>query len=375
MKIVADDKIPFLKGVLEPFADVVYLPGKEITSSDVKDADALLTRTRTKCNAELLEGSNVTFIASATIGFDHIDTQYCDKKGIKWTNAPGCNSSSVQQYIAATLLSLAQKRGFDLKDRTLGIVGVGNVGNKVLKLAEIFGLRIYLNDPPRERAEGHCGFVSLNGIIRECDIITFHVPLNKEGVYKTLHLADENLLKVLYKDTIIINSSRGPVVDNAKLKEVLQSGKISGAVLDVWEGEPALDEELMSLVDIATPHIAGYSADGKANGTAMSVNALCEFFNLPYKNWYPTDIPEPENTLIEIDCKGKSDQEILHDAVMATYPIWEDDKRLRDSVSTFEKQRGDYPLRREFHVYTVKLGNNTSQEVALKLKKLGFKIL
>ncbi|MBN1181969.1 MAG: 4-phosphoerythronate dehydrogenase PdxB [Bacteroidales bacterium] len=375
MKIVADDKIPFLKGVLEPFADVVYLPGKEIKPSDVKDADALLTRTRTKCNAELLQGSKVKFIATATIGFDHIDTNYCDQKGIRWTNAPGCNSSSVQQYIAAVLLYLSQKKGFDLKDRTLGIVGVGNVGNKVLKLAEILGMRIYLNDPPRERAEGHCGFVSLNGIIRECDIITFHVPLYKDGVDKTIHLANENLLKVLYKDTILINSSRGEVVDNKALKDVLGSGKISGAVLDVWEGEPALDKELMDMVDIATPHIAGYSADGKANGTAMSVNALCEFFNLPYKNWYPEDVPEPDNTFIEINCKGKSDQEILHDAVLATYPIWEDDERLRNSVDTFEKQRGDYPLRREFKAYTVKLENNSSKDIIIKLNKLGFKTI
>lgn len=375
MKIVADNKIPYLNGVLEPFADVVYLPGKEITHEHVKDADAILTRTRTQCDEKLLKGSNVKFIASASIGFDHIDTEYCKSENITWTNAPGCNSSSVQQYIAATLLSLAKKKGFELKDRSIGIVGVGNVGRKVLSLAEILGMRIMLNDPPREREEGHCGFISLNGIIRECDIITFHVPLNKEGEDKTVHLANEFFFSKLYKDTIVINTSRGPVVSNEVLKNKLKSGEISGAVLDVWEGEPVIDKELLSLINIATPHIAGYSADGKANGTAMSVQALCKFFDLPYSKWYPGDVPEPDDTHIRIDCKGKSEQEVLYEAITFTYNIMEDDAKLRASTDTFEKQRGDYPLRREFPVYTFELLNNNDENINIKLQKLGFKTI
>ena len=181
MKVVADDKIPFLKGVLEPFADVVYLPGKNISNNDLKNADALLVRTRTKCNEALLKGSTIKFIGTATIGFDHIDSDYCGRHQITWTSAPGCNSSSVQQYIGAALLKLQHDRGYILKDKTIGVVGVGNVGSKVAKLAESLGMKVLLNDPPRAMLEGSSGFVSIDRILKESDIISLHVPLNRTG--------------------------------------------------------------------------------------------------------------------------------------------------------------------------------------------------
>jgi erythronate-4-phosphate dehydrogenase len=373
MKVIADNMIPFLEGVLEPFADIVYLPGKDITNDMIQDADALLIRTRTKCTGQLLKGSKVQFIATATIGYDHIDTGYCEKNGICWTNAPGCNSSSVQQYIASALVTLSHKKGFDLKDKTLGIIGVGNVGSKIVRLAEQLGMTVYLNDPPRERKEGRCQFISLEGIIRECDIITFHVPLNMAGIDKTYHMVDDSLLNKINAGTIIMNSSRGEVVDSEALITALESGHISASVLDVWEKEPDIDRKLLEMADIATPHIAGYSADGKANGTMMSVRALSKFFGLGIDDWIPDDIPVPSDTQIRIDCKGKRDDLIIQEAILATYTILDDDKRLRNSADTFEKQRGDYPLRREFHAYSVMLSEKRT-EARKRLKRLGFNI-
>jgi erythronate-4-phosphate dehydrogenase len=374
MKIVADDKIPFLKGILEPFADIIYLPGQDITREHLMDADALLTRTRTKCNESLLNGTKVKFIATATIGYDHIDTTWCESNGIYWTNAPGCNSGSVYQYMASTLITLAHKFNFNLSDKSLGVIGVGNVGKKIVRLGELLGLRVLLNDPPRARKEGSCGFISLDGIIRECDIITCHVPLNMDGDDKTFHLMDEKILSRLNKGTILINCSRGEVVDNLALKKALQKNdRLEAAVLDVWENEPNLDIELLSKVTIATPHIAGYSADGKANGTAMSVQALSRFFNFPLKLWIPEEIPVPENIALTIDCTNKTMQEILSEAILFTYDITGDDSRLRQSIATFEKQRGNYPLRREFKAFKIKLLNSHS-DVEQKIKNLGFQI-
>lgn len=373
MLVIADDKIPFLKNILEPFADVEYLPADKITPEKVKDADALLIRTRTKCDQNLLEGSKVKFIGTATIGFDHIDTRYCRANGITWTNAPGCNAASVNQYVASALATISRRKKFELKNKVLGIVGVGNVGRKIVRTAELFNMRVYLNDPPRVRSEGLCGFVSLDSILRECDIITFHVPLNYEGIDKTFHLVDEKFLGRVNRGTIIINTSRGEVADTRALKYAVKEQIIDGLVLDVWENEPDIDRELLSLADIGTPHIAGYSADGKAKGTAMVVSALSRFFGLGIDNWEPEDIPLPEITEISIDCKHMDVEQVLCKAILATYNVDQDDHRLRASTETFEKQRGDYPLRREFHAYTIKLINEHS-DIKRMLMKMGFKV-
>lgn len=373
MKIVADNKIPFLAGALEPFSDIIYLPGRDITKEMIRDADALIIRTRTRCDEHLLNGTSVKFIATATIGFDHIDTVYCKRNDIFWTNAPGCNSSSVQQYIASALITLSNQKSFDLRNKSLGVIGVGNVGSKVVRLAEQLEMNVYLNDPPRQRKEGSCQFISLEGIIRECDIISLHVPLNMDGVDKTWQMIDDSFLGKVSKDTIIINSSRGEVVHTTALKHALKSGLVSAAVLDVWENEPLIDAELLHLTDIATPHIAGYSADGKANGTMMSVRALSKFFRLGIDDWVPNDIPEPPEKIIRVDCHDKSDDMIVQEAIMATYQILEDDRRLRESASTFEQQRGEYPLRREFHAYHVILSEKRP-EVHRRLKRLRFKV-
>ena len=373
MKIVADDKIPFLKGALEPYAEVIYLPGKQIDHEILKDADALLIRTRTICNEKLLEGTKVRFIGTATIGFDHIDTQYCNKKKIFWTNAPGCNSSSVYQYIAAALLKISSVTNIRLKDKTLGIVGVGNVGSKVEMFARTIGMNVQLNDPPRARLEGKKNFHQLNEVLSSSDILTVHVPLNLTGEDYTYHLFNDDNLKMIRTGAWFINSSRGEVADTPALKTAINTGNIGGAIIDVWENEPDIDHELMDLSLITTPHIAGYSTDGKANGTAMVVNSLSKYFNLSLENWYPGNVPLPAFPSISIDCKGKSEEEIFREIVLHTYNIDEDNERLRLSPSDFEKLRGDYPLRREFTSYSVRLKDG-SEEVRQMLETLGFKV-
>ena len=375
MKIVCDNKIPYLKGVLEPYAEVVYLPGAQTTPDVVRDADALVTRTRTICNEALLKGSAVKVIATATIGYDHIDTKWCEQNGIAWENAPGCNSWSVKQYIASVLCVLAQKHGFSLEGTTLGVVGVGNVGSKVAEVASLLGMKVLLNDPPRARKEGPEAFVSLDEIMHECDIITVHVPLQKEGEDATWHLFDEARLAALEPRQILINSSRGSVVDNRALKDVLKAGGIKGAVLDVWEGEPTLDEELVNLLDISTMHIAGYSADGKANGTSMSVQTLARHLGLPLTTWRAEGIPAPVQPLeFSLDASGKSLQQVLSEAILYTYDVRDDSNLLRENLSDFERLRGDYRIRREFTAFSVRLQGETP-EMKETLKKIGFKIL
>lgn len=374
IKIIADDKIPFLRGALDSFADMVYLPGKDITTDVVKNADALLIRTRTKCTESLLKGSTVSFIGSATIGYDHIDTQYCDTNRIIWTNAPGCNSFSVAQYIVTAFLKISSEFRFDLKDKTIGIIGVGNVGSKVEKAARALGMNVLLNDPPRARKEGDEIFHSLSTILYQSDIITAHVPLNIVGEDCTFHFLNEKNLKKMNKGAWFLNSSRGEIAKTSSLKAVIKSGRLAGIVLDVWENEPDIDMELLEKAYIATPHIAGYSSDGKANGTAFIVNALCEYFKLPVKSWYPSNVPPPLFPEILIDGKGKSDEEIIREAVFHSYDISEDDTKLRFAPADFEKQRGDYPLRREFPSYTINLNGGT-EHVRGTLKSLGFKIL
>jgi erythronate-4-phosphate dehydrogenase len=373
MKIIIDDKIPYIQGALEPFGEVVYLPGKDVTPEIVKDADVIVTRTRTKCNKELLEGSSVSMIATATIGYDHIDTAWCEKAGIEWTNAPGCNSWSVTQYIMAALHMLAKERDLKLSEMTIGVIGAGNVGSKVARFCEAIGMAVLVNDPPRQRAEGDAGFVSLEAIQQNADIISVHTPLTHEGIDKTYHLVDSNFIGNCAKDFYFINSARGEISDTASIIDSLKTGKIKEAIIDCWENEPDIDLELLKRAFISTPHIAGYSRDGKANGTSMSVQAISRKFGLGINNWECKNVELPAKTTITIDGNGKDDQQIIAEAILATYPIREDSNRLKNSPSAFEKQRGDYQVRREFPVYTLVL-KNVPGKVRIVLKKLGFKL-
>lgn len=373
MKIIIDDKIPYIRGAFERVAEVVYLPGAKTTPEVVKDADAIVTRTRTICNEQLLARSAVKFIATATIGYDHIDTDYCDAAGIKWTNAPGCNSKSVEQYVASALMVLAKSRTLQLKDLCIGIVGVGNVGTKVARFCDLMGMKVLLNDPPRERTEGAAAFVSLQQIMEQSDIISLHVPLNMKGEDATFQLVNDVFLNSLKRKPVLINSCRGEVIETNAIKAALKSGQISGLVCDCWENEPDIDRELLALTEIATPHIAGYSKDGKAAGTLMSVRAISDFFGLGLNNWQPSGVELPTNPIIKIDGAGLNEQEIISKTILATYDIRTDDTLFRNNVAEFEQQRGDYPTRREFPAFTIQ-AKNVNGETLKKLREMGFVI-
>ncbi len=372
MLIVADSKIPYLGGVFEPYADMRYLDPGEITPETVRDADALIVRTRTKCDAALLEHSRVGIVATATIGTDHIDTDWCALHGVVCRNAAGCNAVSVAQYMTSALLRVSLRHGVDLRGKTIGIVGCGNVGTKVAAAAAALGMNVLLNDPPRAEREGGAGFVPLERIRREADIISFHVPLTRSGPYRTYHLADGDFFRDLAKRPFFFNTSRGDVTDGTALKDAIGTGLISGAVLDVWPGEPDIDRELLSLVDFATPHIAGYSADGKANGTSMAVRAVAKHFGIePLLNFFPSKVPAPANPVITLD---PASPHPLADAVFASYDIADDDAALRAAPEDFEAQRGSYRVRREFPAYTVRSDKPLPTSLHDTLRKLGFRL-
>ena len=374
IRIVADHKIPFLKGALEGVAKIDYMPGGKITRQDLLEADALITRTRTKCNRALLEGTKVAFIASATIGYDHIDTEYCREAGIQWANAPGCNASSVRQYIVSVLLYLAAEKGLKLDALTLGVVGVGNVGSKVALAAEALGMKVLLNDPPRARREGSAAFVSLAELQKQADVISFHVPLNRGGEDNTLHLVDEEFIEKLKPGAILVNSSRGKVVKESDLVGGILGGKLSDVILDVFEDEPLVNPELLELITLATPHIAGYSLDGKANGTGMAVRAISRHFGLELDDWQATDIPRPEKDQILGDVTSGSQSEVLWEIFRNTYDVTSDDERFREHPEEFEAQRENYPFRREPQAYSVRLFQGYD-EIRNTLEKLGFSML
>lgn len=336
MKVIVDNKIPYIAGEIEKIADkVVYLPGDAFTKEEVKEADALVVRTRTHCNRDLLEGSQVKFIVTATIGFDHIDTEYCHEAGIAWTNCPGCNAGSVEQYIHSVFLLLKREKGLKLEETTLGIVGVGHVGSRVKRMAESLGMKVLLNDPPRAD-KGEKGFVDLRTIASESDVITFHIPLIKEGIYRTYHLVDKDFLFSLKRNPVIINSSRGEVVDTASLLIALSAGKVKDAVIDTWEYEPVISRELMEVAFLATPHIAGYSADGKANATRMSLEALARFFGV-----------EADFCVMPPEYSGIQFSDDAEEAYLQAYNPTRDSEWLKKCPEKFEWFRGSYPLRRE----------------------------
>ncbi|MBR2871899.1 MAG: 4-phosphoerythronate dehydrogenase [Lentisphaeria bacterium] len=360
MKIVADNKIPFLKGVFEPFAEVVYLPGKNIDREAVKECDALITRTRTQCTKELLAGSRIKHIATATIGFDHIAVPEVEALGITWNNAPGCNANSVGQYMTAALLSLDT----DLENKTLGVIGVGHVGTIVARYAEALGMKVLRNDPPRADA-GEKGFVSLEEVLESSDMVTLHVPLEYTGKYPTFHMADETFFSRLRKGAVFFNASRGEAVETEALKKALQSGRVSRSIIDVWENEPDIDLELMQQSFISTMHIAGYSTDGKVNGTTASVRAVARALGIKeLEQWTPSEIPAPLEA-----------QEIpfvsLKDSVLHTYSPLSDSARLRNAPENFEELRGSYPRRREFQAFKVV---NAPEKERKILAQLGFQV-
>lgn len=373
LKIVVDDKIPFLRGALEQKAKVIYLPGKQIQPEHVKNADALIVRTRTQCNKALLKNSSVKLITSATIGYDHIDTQWCGQNNIRWANAPGCNANSVVQYVASALAHLSKTYSIALREKTLGIIGAGNIGSRLAGLAKTIGINTVINDPPRAEREGDAGFVSLETLLQQADIISLHIPLERSMQNDTFHLVNDEFLSKTKKGSWLINSSRGETADTQALISGLKSRQLAGAILDVWENEPRINGELMELSAISTPHIAGYSADGKANGTAMCVRNISKFFNLGMDNWYPLQIPLPETSVIQFPSGLENKDDIFRYLTLASYPIDSDSQRLRHHPADFEKQRETYPVRREPGAWKVRV-NSYDETKRRFIRELGFQL-
>ena len=330
MKVIIDSAIPYIRGVVEPYAEVVYCKATEIDSIVVRDADALVIRTRTKCCRELLEGSRVSFIATATIGRDHIDEEYCRATGIEIASAAGCNARGVLQWVAAALRHVAESDGKRPKNYTLGVVGVGNVGSLVVEYARHWGFNVLMCDPPRKEREGG-DFCPIDEIIRQADIITLHTPYDDS----THHLINGERIAAMRPDAVILNASRGAVVDNHAVAE--SSHRYA---FDVWEDEPHLNHEILHRAMLATPHIAGYSQQGKANATAMSINALARHFGLPLDTWRPEDVTPTTPRLIDWN-------EMC--ATIENYcDIAAETSILKSTPESFETLRNEYRYREEY---------------------------
>jgi erythronate-4-phosphate dehydrogenase len=331
LNIVVEANIPFVRGLLEEYASVRYLAPEEIDAAAVRDADALMVRTRTRCDAALLEGSRCSFVGTATIGFDHIDRAWCAANGIYATNAPGCNAPAVAQYVFACIAALINR---PISQYTIAIVGVGHVGRIVEAWARSLDMRVMLCDPPRQRAEGGEGWSTLAEVAEKADIITFHTPLTRSGEDYTFHLADASFFASLRRSPIVINAARGGVVDNAALAAAIGAAQVSHAVVDTWEGEPAISPVLLERVAIATPHIAGYSYEGKVRATTMILDALTAHFSLPAVH---PDVPTPQPAPASVRVRQ----------VMKSYNPLLDDAALRANPSAFEALRNHYALRHE----------------------------
>lgn len=343
MKVVADVDIPFLKGVLEPYAEVVYKKGLDIVREDILDADALLIRTRTRCDASLLDGTRVSLITTATIGTDHIDLDYCREHGIGVANASGCNAGGVMQYVFSALYGVAARKGIKIAGSTIGIIGVGNVGRKIEGMAGYLGFNVLRCDPPRAQKEGPEGFCSLEYLIENSDIITLHVPLDE----MTRGMANDAFFTLMKPGAIFINASRGEVVNEEAL--IAASPKLGAVVIDTWNNEPDVNQALIDVADIATPHIAGYSFQGKLNGTSLAVRAVAEHFGIEdLKDFFPVDEFSDHQPLL-LDLKGKNQGEVAA-VFQYNYPIFTDDFRFRMEPHKFEKLRTDYQYRREIYV-------------------------
>ena len=350
MKIVADIDIPFLEGVFEPYAEVLYKKGDEIVREDVIDADVLIVRTRTHCNEQLLEGTSVKMVTTATIGMDHIDLDYCASHGIQVANAAGCNAGGVMQYVFSAVYGVAARKGIKLDEATFGIIGVGNVGSKVEDLARYLGFNVLRCDPPRAEAEGQEGFCSLEYLLEHSQIVTMHVPLDET----TRGMADETFFALMKPGAIFINAARGEVINEQAL--IAASPKLGAVVIDTWCNEPHINEDLLEVADIATPHIAGYSYQGKENATIMAVRAVARYMGFKALRYYRPRYEEEGHEPVRLDLKGKTHGEIAA-VFQYNYPIFTDDFRLRMYPAGFEKLRAEYQYRREI-VYVEETTNN-----------------
>ena len=370
MKILVDENMPYARELFSRLGEVRAVPGRPIPTDALTDADALMVRSVTKVNEALLGDKAIKFVGTATAGTDHVDQSWLTLAGIGFSAAPGCNAIAVVEYVFSALLMLAERDGFALADRTVGIVGVGNVGGRLQKRLEALGIKTLLCDPPRADNGDEGDFRSLDELVAEADVITFHTPLYKEGQYKSLHLADEALIRRLKPGTILINACRGPVVDNAALLKCLEEGQNLSVVLDVWEPEPDLNLALLDKVDLGTSHIAGYTLEGKARGTTQVFEAYSQFIGQPQEVALSTLLPAPEFGRISLH--GPLDQPTLKRLAHLVYDVRRDDAPLRKVAGIpgeFDKLRKNYLERREWSSLTVECDDADAAEL---LQKLGF---
>jgi len=401
VRIVADKNIPFVMECFSSIGEVEVVHGRKITPAIVADADVLLVRSVTRVDSSLLAGSKVRFVGTATIGFDHIDVDFLRRRNIGFASAPGSNANSAAEYVIAALLEIGHKHKIKLEDKSIGVIGVGNVGSRVAKKAAALGMKVKLNDPPLQRQTGDPKYLDIADLY-DCDFITIHTPLTFDGIDKTFHLIDEEFFKQVgcalhtkrkvvgtAHPTIFINTSRGAVVDSSALKAAIETGSLKAVVLDVWENEPNINVELLRMIDIGTPHIAGYSLDGKIAGMIMIYKAACNYFGLSPKFDFEYFLPQPLVPELTVNPHNCDEQEVLWRALRKIYDISEDDRNLRQIINRppekrgefFDNLRKDYPVRREFQNTKIILATEATEGTEKNLKKLldklsgiGFKV-
>jgi erythronate-4-phosphate dehydrogenase len=381
MKIICAETVLLGHDAFSNAGKTVTIPDREIVRDDLHDADALIVRSKTKINRNLLEGTPVKFIGTATAGTDHIDAAHLEQRGIYWCASPGCNANSVSEYLVAALLTLRSRHGFDLEGKSIGVIGCGNVGSRVVKKCEALGMNVLRNDPPLAATSSDPDFQPLESVLSESDIVTLHVPLVKTGPWPTGRMADYRFFEQLKPGAIFINAARGSVCDYDALLTAKEGGAVSRAVIDVWSPEPAFRTDVLNMADLASPHIAGHSYEGKLNGTIACYNELCNFFEIQ-KTWdIAASLPEPEIPTLEIDCIGHDDETMLHQIIKQVYDIETDDTLIRetdvqneiDRARNFDALRKNYRIRREFNNTVVDV-KNASIELKQKIRALGFTV-
>lgn len=381
MKFVCAKSVFQGREAFSTLGDTLVLADGAINADDVVCADGLIIRSKTEVNQGLVDGSRLRFVGTATAGTDHLDLEWLGKRGIVSTSAPGCNANSVAEYVITALLVVADRYQMNLRDMTIGIIGVGHVGSLLAEKCRLLGMNVMLNDPPRHDATRDCAFQPLEDLLTHANVISLHVPLTREGRYPTYHLADCRFFAALKQGTLFLNTSRGAVVESEALQMALERGQVTRCILDVWEAEPAPERELLRRAELITPHIAGYSLDGKLRGTEMIYQQACHFFEVEC-TWQPEHLPQPEPPLITLDARGLSRQEALCRIVRRACDIERDDRLLREALELddaaaaerFVQLRAGYPVRREFAAFSVQL-ENAPDALREQVSGLGFQMV
>jgi len=375
MQILADENIPYVREFFSTLGDVRTITGRSLQPTDLTNIDVLVVRSVTSVNANLLKNTPIKFVGTATIGYDHIDLNFLEKNHIGFSYAPGCNATAAAEYVISSLMIMSERQGFDLTNKIVGIIGCGNVGSRVWQKLQALGVTCLRHDPPLQEKLGNQDFVDLNKVLT-ADIITLHVPLEKTGPYPTHLMVNQAFLAQLHPETLFINTSRGAIVDETALLTKLNQCPKMTAILDVWANEPVINQILLQRSNLGTPHIAGYSFDGKIAGTALLYQAICHYFAC---------IPTAHISLPPAPLTGLSfsrtidDKTAIQTAVLAAYDVRRDDAALRLSMQTdypaqqFDLLRKNYPIRREFHNITITLPKE-KKRLANTMQQLGFNI-